>query len=261
VDADPALPPGSRTVTSSDVWDAGTASTYDSDEAGMFAPEVLSPTIDVLAELADGGPVLELAIGTGRVAIPLAARGVSVSGIELSEAMVDVLRTKADAATIPVTIGDMATARVPGDFSLVYLVFNTISNLRTQAEQVACFRNAAAHLRPGGRFVVELLVPPLRRLPPGQLAAPFDVSDGHLGFDVFDLATQQCESHHYMREADGTVRYGVGRFRYAWPAELDLMAELAGLELERRTEDWRGAPFTSDSQSHVSVWRKPLPTS
>ena len=258
MDADPALPPGSRTVTSSDVWDAGTASTYDRDEAVMFAPEALSPTLDLLVELADGGPAVEMAIGTGRVAIPLVARGVSVCGIELSEPMVAVLRTKADAHAIPVTVGDMATARVPGEFALVYLVFNTISNLRTQAEQVACFRNAAAHLRPGGRFVIELLVPPLRRLPPGQLAAPFDVSDGHLGFDVFDLVTQQCESHHYTRDADGTVRYGVGRFRYAWPSELDLMAELAGLELERRTADWQGSPFTSDSESHVSVWRKPL---
>ena len=168
-------------MTSSDVWDDETARTYDDDSADMFAPEVLGPTLDLLARLADGGPALELAIGTGRVGIPLAARGVPVSGVELSEAMVAVLRAKVDADALPVWLGDMATTRVPGEFALVYLVYNSLSNLRTQDEQVACFRNAAAHLRPGGRFVVELLVPPLRRLPPGQLAAPFDVSEGHVG--------------------------------------------------------------------------------
>ena len=225
----------------------------------MYAPEVLVPTVDFLAELAGDGPALELAIGTGRVAIPLAARGLAVSGIELSEAMIERLRDKVDDAAVPVWLGDMTSIRVPGEFSLVYLVYNSLSNLRTQDEQVACFRNAAAHLRPGGRFVVELLVPPLRRLPPGQLAAPFDVSEGALGFDTFDLVTQQCESHHYTRGADGTVRYVMGRFRYAWPAELDLMARMAGLELERRVGGWDGAPFTSDSESHVSVWSIPAP--
>jgi len=171
--------------------------------------------------------------------------------------MIERLRDKVDDATVPVWLGDMATTRVPGEFSLVYLVYNSLSNLRTQDEQVACFANAAAHLRPGGRFVVELLVPPLRRLPPGQLAAPFGVSEGHVGFDTFDLVSQQCSSHHYTRDADGTVRYGVGHFRYAWPAELDLMARLAGLDLEQRTGDWDGRPFTSDSERHVSVWRRP----
>lgn len=248
---------GSGTVVSSDVWDDETARTYDADVADRFAPEVLGPTVDLLAELADGGPVLELAVGTGRVAIPLAQRGLPVSGIELSEAMVERLRDKVDDATVPVWLGDMATTRVPGEFALVYLVFNTLSNLRTQDEQVACFANAAAHLRPGGRFVVELLVPPLRSLPPGQDAVPFSVTEGHLGFDTFDLVTQQCSSHHYTREDDGTVRYGVGHFRYAWPAELDLMARLAGLELEHRWSDWHRSQFTGDSGTHVSVWRKP----
>jgi SAM-dependent methyltransferase len=172
--------------------------------------------------------------------------------------MIDVLRTKATEAEIPVVCGDMATTHVDGEFSLVYLVFNTISNLRTQAEQVECFRNAARHLAPGGRFVIELWVPPLRSMPPGQTAVPFDVSDGHLGFDTYDVVTQECASHHYTKEADGTVRYSVGHFRYVWPAELDLMAQLAGLERETRYADWSRAPFTTDSTSHVSIYRLPV---
>jgi SAM-dependent methyltransferase len=243
-------------VTSSEVWDEQTAATYDEDSAEMFAPEVLRPTVDLLAGLAVGGPALELAVGTGRVAVPLLRRGVPVSGIELSPAMVARLRTKAAEEELPVVVGDMATAVAPGEFSLVYLVFNSLSNLRTQQEQVECFRNAARHLVPGGRFVIELWVPPLRRLPPGQLAAPFDVSAGHLGFDTYDLVTQECVSHHYRRRDDGTIDYGAGRFRYAWPAECDLMAQLAGLTLEDRWADWHRSPFTSDSANHVSVWKK-----
>lgn len=243
---------------SSDYWDAETARGYDSAAADMFSPEVLDPAVDFLAELAGEGRALEFAIGTGRVAIPLAARGVSVSGIELSEPMVDQLRRKASAADIPVTLGDMATTDVAGEFSLVYLVFNTIGNLRTQEEQVACFRNAARHLAPGGRFVIELWVPPIRRLPPGQNAVPFDVSARHLGFDTMDLATQQGTSHHYTRTDDGSVRYGASNFRFIWPAECDLMAQLAGLVFEARFEDWKRTPFDSESTSHVSVWRKPL---
>ena len=243
-------------MTSSDLWDRETAEQYDAGLAEMADPAVLDPTVDFLARLAGDGPALELAIGTGRVAVPLAARGVGVSGIELSEPMVDQLRRKVDESAVPVAIGDMAAVRVPGDFSLVYLVFNTIGNLRTQAEQVACFRNAAAHLRPGGRFVVEVMVPP-QRLPPGGVAVPFDVGDEHLGFDTFDLVTQQAQSHHYSRDDDGRYRYGVHHFRYVWPSELDLMAELAGMALEQRLADWDGSPFTSDSESHVSVWRKP----
>jgi len=244
-------------MTSSEVWDEETAERYDATSAEKFAPEVLGPTVDFLARLAGSGAALEFAIGTGRVGIPLAARGVPVTGIELSAPMVTQLRHKADEATLPVVLGDMATTTVPGEFSVVFLVWNSIANLRTQAEQVACFRNAARHLSPGGRFVIELWVPPVRRLPPGQLAVPISVGDGHLLFDTYDLTTQQCTSHHYWREADGTTRFGSGNFRYIWPAECDLMGQLAGLELEERVADWDGSPFTSDSESHVSVWRKP----
>jgi SAM-dependent methyltransferase len=243
-------------VTTSDVWDEETAEHYDATSAEKFAPEVLGPTVDFLAELAGAGPALEFAIGTGRVAIPLSARGVPVTGIELSEPMVAQLRRKVDEVAVPVVLGDMATTTVAGEFSLVYVVWNSISNLRTQEEQVACFRNAARHLRSGGRFVVELGVPSLRRLPPGQVAVPFDVGEGHLGFDTYDVAAQQCTSHHYWREPDGTVRYDSGNFRYIWPAECDLMARLAGMELEERLADWDGSPFTSESEGHVSVWRK-----
>ena len=243
-------------MTSSDLWDEETAERYDEASAGMFAPEVLDPAVDFLVRLAGDGPALELAIGTGRVGVPLLARGVPVHGIELSAPMVAQLRRKADAEALPVAIGDMATTHVPGEFALVYLVFNTIGNLRTQDEQVACFANAARHLRPGGRFVVEVGVPQLRRLPPGQVGVPFDISEEHLGFDTYDVAIQAGTSHHYWRD-DGGMRYGAHHYRYVWPAECDLMAWFAGLELEQRVADWRGTPFTSDSESHVSVWRKP----
>ncbi|MGL4176152.1 MAG: class I SAM-dependent DNA methyltransferase [Dermatophilaceae bacterium] len=242
-------------MTSSDLWSAETAARYDEGSAAMFAPEVLDPTVARLAEFADGGPVLELAIGTGRVAVALAERGVAVSGIELSEPMAERLRAKR--SDVPVVVGDMATARVPRAFSLVYLVFNTLGNLRTQAEQVECFRNAARHLVPGGRFVVEVGVPSLRRLPPGQVAVPFEVSDEHVGFDTYDLVGQQGTSHHYTREADGSYRYGVHHYRFVWPDECDLMARLAGMEPEHRWADWHGAAFTGDSKRHVSVWRTP----
>jgi SAM-dependent methyltransferase len=244
-------------MTSSDLWDDATANRYDEASAEMFAPEVLDPTVRFLARLAGSGPALELAVGTGRVAVPLAARGVPVSGIELSAPMVAQLRRKADETTVAVAVGDMATTRVPGEFALVYLVFNTLGNLRTQPEQVACFRNAARHLAPGGRFVVEIGVPSLRWMPPGHVAVPFDVSERHVGLDTYDPVTQQAVSHHFTREPDGSFRYGVHSFRYVWPAELDLMAQLAGLELEQRVADWHGAELTSESTSHVSVWRKP----
>ena len=242
-------------MTSSDYWDAETAATYDESSHFMFEPDVLDPAVDFLAELAGDGAALELAIGTGRVAIPLAERGVAVSGIELSQPMTDLLRAKR--ADLPVVVGDMATATAPGEFALVYVVWNSIGNLRTQSEQVACFRNAARHLLPGGRFVVELGVPGIRRYPPGQAAVPFHVGRHHAGFDTYDLTTQQGTSHHYRRHDDGTVTYGASNFRYIWPAECDLMAQLAGMELERRVADWHGNPFTDDSESHVSVWRKP----
>lgn len=242
-------------MTSSDYWDAGAAAGYDESSAFMFEPEVLDPAVDFLAALAGGGPALELAVGTGRVAIPLADRGVRVSGIELSQPMADQLLAKR--SDIPVVVGDMATAEVPGEFSLVYVVWNSIGNLRTQAEQVACFDNAARHLAPGGRFVVELWVPGIRRFPPGQSAVPFHVGRRHVGFDTYDMTTQQGTSHHYRRHDDGTVTYGESNFRYIWPAECDLMAQLAGMALERRVADWHGSAFTSESEGHVSVWRKP----
>lgn len=246
-------------MVSSDLWDAQTAQRYDELSAFMFAPEVLQPAVAFLADLASAGTALEFAIGTGRVAIPLLARGIKVSGIELSKPMADQLHKKQP--DIPVVVGDMATSTVPGEFSLVYLVWNSISNLRTQAEQVECFRNAARHLVPGGRFVIELWIPGIRRLPPGQTAVPFHVGPSHVGFDTYDLSTQQGTSHHYHRHGDKTITYDTTNFRYIWPAECDLMAQLAGLTLEQRSSDWLGSPFTGDSESHVSVWRKPPSTS
>jgi SAM-dependent methyltransferase len=237
-----------------DIWDVDTAQRYDTPGTGMFAPEILQPTVDRLAGFAGAGRALEFAIGTGRVAVPLAERGVPVAGVELSRPMVDQLRTKVDEATIPVVVGDMATARVPGEFALVYLVFNTIANLLTQPEQVACFANAARHLQPGGRFVIELWVPELRSLPPGRTATVWQHEPGYIGLDTYDVLNQQVVSHHF--------RFGEGRqatlfrtpHRYIWPAELDLMAQLAGFELESRHADWSDAEFTADSRSHVSVY-------
>jgi SAM-dependent methyltransferase len=248
--------PGKREVMDQrDVWTAEAAKRYDTPGTGMFAPDVLGPTVDRLAALAGDGAALEFAIGTGRVAIPLSASGVPVAGIELSHPMVDQLRTKVDEASIPVTIGDMATATAPGRFRLVYLVFNTISNLQTQADQVACFRNAARHLSPGGRFVVELFVPALRVLPPGRQAMVFHSESGYIGLDTYDVLTQQLVSHHFRFDEDGRTRLWRSPHRYVWPAELDLMAQLAGFELEARHEDWSGAPFTAESEGHVSVYR------
>ena len=244
-------------MTSSDLWDADTARRYDDLSSPMFSSEILDPTVDFLAELAGDGQALELAIGTGRVAVPLSGRGVPVTGIELSEPMVEQLRRKASATEIPVAVGDMATARVVGVFSLVYLVFNTLGNLRTQDEQVACFRNAARHLAPGGHFVIELWVPGIRRLPPGQTAVPFEVTERHTGFDTYDMTTQQGTSHHYSMEPDGTYRYSTSNFRYVWPAECDLMAQLAGLEPAGRWADWSRSEFTSESASHISAYRLP----
>jgi SAM-dependent methyltransferase len=256
--------PASRTplgilwiVVTSEIWDEETAARYDADAADRFAPGVLDPTVNFLSRLAGSGAALEFAIGTGRVGIGLATRGVTVTGIELSEPMASHLRRKVDESTLPVFVGDMATTVVPGEFSLVYLVWNGISNLLTQEAQVRCFKNAAQHLSSGGRFVIELWIPPLRRLPPGQVAVPFSVGEGHLGFDTYDTVTQRCTSHHYRRDTDGTIRYETGHFRYMWPSECDLMATLAGLEFESRVADWDGSPFTSESESHVSVWRKP----
>ncbi len=230
---------------------------YDDPADEMNAAAAIEPVVDVLARLAGKGRALELAIGTGRIALPLAARGVPVAGIELSRAMVARLRAKPGGADIPVSIGDMATTRVDGSFTVVYLVYNTIMNLTTQAAQVACFRNAAAHLGPGGTFLVEVGVPDLQRLPPGETVRPFHVSEHHWGFDEYDVAHQGLVSHH-LDISDGHARQVSVPFRYAWPAELDLMAELAGLRLRDRWGGWDGEPFTSDSRKHVSIWERPL---
>lgn len=243
-----------------EIWDAHAAHRYDTPGSGMFAPEVLEPTVERLAELAGKGRALEFAIGTGRVAIPLAERGIPVTGVELSHPMVEKLRTKAAEAAIPVLIGDMAAARAPGEYTLVYLVYNTISNLLTQTEQVACFRNAARHLTPGGRFVIELWVPELRKLPPGQHATVWHTKRGYIGLDTYDVLRQHVVSHHFRFGEDREAELFRSPHRYIWPAELDLMAQLAGFELETRQADWAGSEFTAESRSHVSVYRiPPLP--
>ncbi|WP_409467096.1 class I SAM-dependent DNA methyltransferase [Amycolatopsis sp. GA6-003] len=232
------------------------AAGYD-DPGGANAPEIVTPAVDVLEDLADG-PVLEFAVGTGRIAAPLAARGVPVSGIELSRAMAARIAGKPGGDAVEVVLGDMTTTRLAGQFSLVYLVFNTISNVTTQEGQVDVFRNAAAHLRPGGLFLVELGVPDLRRLPPGQDTVPFAVEPGggYVGFDQYDVVTQRFTSNHVTVSPDGTGRFRRIPFRYAWPAELDLMARIAGMSLKYRWADWNRSEFTADSTKHVSVWEK-----
>lgn len=241
------------------LWDVDAARRYDTPGSGMFAPEVLGPCVERLAQLAGEGPALELAIGTGRVALPLVERGLRVTGIELSQPMIDQLRTKASGQAISVIQGDMATALAPGSYRLVYLVYNTLSNLLTQAEQVACFRNAARHLSPGGCFVVELGVPELRKLPPGQSAVVFRNDAGYIGVDTYDVLQQHVVSHHFHFDEHGQTRLWRTPHRYVWPAELDLMAALAGFELEARHADWSGREFTGESGSHVSVYRLVLP--
>ncbi|MEU2896467.1 class I SAM-dependent methyltransferase [Streptomyces sp. NPDC001273] len=240
-----------------EIWNADAARRYDTPGTGMFAPEVLGPAVDRLARLAGEGAALEFAVGTGRVAVPLAGRGVPVTGIELSPPMVAQLRTKADESAVPVVIGDMATTTVPGEYTLVYLVYNTISNLLTQAEQVECFRNAARHLGPGGRFVVELWVPELRKLPPGQEATVWESAPGYIGLDTYDVLRQYVVSHHFRFDEGEQARLLRSPHRYIWPAELDLMAQLAGFDLESRHADWEGSAFTAESRSHVSVYRLP----
>ncbi|WP_097232470.1 class I SAM-dependent methyltransferase [Streptomyces zhaozhouensis] len=240
-----------------EIWNDDAARRYDTPGTGMFAPEVLGPTVERLAALAEGGRALEFAVGTGRVAVPLAERGVPVTGIELSRPMVRRLREKVDEETVPVVVGDMATATAPGTFRLVYLVFNTISNLLEQSAQVECFRNAARHLAPGGRFVIELGVPDLRKLPPGQDGVVWSTRDDYLALDSYDVLRQRLVSHHVRVDDGGGARVFRSQHRYAWPAELDLMAQLAGFALESRHADWEGAEFTADSPSHVSVYRLP----
>ncbi|ETK37460.1 class I SAM-dependent methyltransferase [Microbispora sp. ATCC PTA-5024] len=240
-----------------EIWDADTAARYDTPGVGMFAPEVVGPAVDRLAELADGGRALEFAVGTGRLAVPLAGRGVPVTGVDLSGPMIELLRTKADEETIPVVAGDMATVTAPGRYTLVYLVYNTIANLLTQAEQVACFRNAARHLVPGGRFVIELWVPELRKLPPGQQATVWHCEPGYIGLDTYDVLRQHVVSHHFTFDDSRQARLTRTPHRYIWPAELDLMGQLAGFELESRHADWAGTEFTDESRTHVSVYRLP----
>jgi SAM-dependent methyltransferase len=243
-------------VTTGDgFFDERVAATYD-DPDEMSTRDAIDPVIEVLAELAGDEPALEFAIGTGRIALPLAVRGVPVHGIELSHAMAARLRAKPGGDAIPVTIGDMATTRIPGRFAVVYLVYNTIMNLTTQAAQVACFRNAAAHLVPGGTFVIEVMIPDLRRLPPGESLRTYHRTDTAWSIDEYDVANQGLISHH-VEVVDGRIDQVSIPFRYVWPAELDLMAELAGLRLRHRWADWTRAPFTSESRSHVSIWERP----
>ncbi|GJF26454.1 class I SAM-dependent DNA methyltransferase [Streptomyces sp. HO565] len=232
------------------------AARYDESEADMFGPEAVDRTVDLLAGLAGKGRALELGIGTGRIALPLARRGVPVQGIDMSRAMTARLHAKPGGDTVGATIGDFATTRVPGTFTLVYLVFNTINNLTTQDAQVDCFRNAADHLEPGGTFVVEVGVPELRRLPPGQTAVPFRIDATQWAFDTYDTVTQAMSSN-YVTVVDGRAEHTSIPFRYVWPSELDLMARLAGLRLRDRWEDWDRSPFTHESRRHVSVWEKP----
>ncbi|MFD4692252.1 methyltransferase domain-containing protein [Streptomyces sp. NPDC058463] len=239
-----------------DVWNEQVALGYDESSAHMYTHEVLGPTVDFLERRAGHGPVLEFAVGTGRVALPLSARGIRVAGIEKSEPMARELARKPDGSDVAVTTGDMTTCRAPGTFSLVYLVYNAITCLLTQDEQVACFRNAARHLEAGGRFVIEVFVPELQRLPPGETARPFHIGEHHVGFDTYDLVKQQVVSHHYTI-VEGRGSTFLSPHRYVWPAELDLMAKLAGLDLSERWADWDEAPFTASSRSHVSVWQKP----
>jgi SAM-dependent methyltransferase len=231
------------------------AERYDKTSADMFDRAKVDPVVEFLAELASDGSALELGIGTGRIALPLAQRGIRVHGIDLSEAMVARLRAKPGSDQIDVTIGDFATTKVEERFSVAYLVFNTIMNLTSQDEQVACFQNVAAHLQPGGCFVIEVGIPDLQRLPPGETVRAFTVTTERLGFDEYDIAAQGLISHHYWIE-DGKLEVFAAPFRYVWPAELDLMARLAGMALRERWSGWNREPFTSDSRQHVSVWEK-----
>jgi SAM-dependent methyltransferase len=230
-------------------FDEPVAARYDDSTGSHFDPVAIETTVDFLAELAGDGAALELGIGTGRIAVPLGARGVRVRGIDLSEPMVARLRAKPGGEEIPVAIGDFATTHVEGTFSLVFLVFSTINNLTTQDAQVACFENVAAHLEPGGRFVVEVGVPNTR---PFEV---FDLSDTHVGVDEYEPDTQRLVSHHFSL-VDGTWQRLSMPFRAVSPAELDLMARIAGMTPRERWSDWKRSPFTAESTKHVSVWEK-----
>ena len=239
-------------MTKKNYFDGQIAEDYDL-APDIFDPAVVDPVVSFLADLAGDGAALELGIGTGRIALPLSRRGVRVHGIELSPAMVARLRTKPEAENVVVTIGDFASARVEGTFRLAYLVYNTITNLTTQDEQVECFCNVARHLEPGGLFVIELEVPPLQRLPPGETVRAFTVNPPHLGFDEIDVVTQQGVSHHYWVAGGKGVVHSFP-YRFVWPSELDLMARIAGMALLQRWGNWNREPFTANSRKHISVW-------
>ena len=243
-------------MTDDGVFDAEIAATYDEVHGGQDTRAV-DKVASVLKDLAAGGPALEFAIGTGRVALPLKNLGLEVASIELSKAMVAELRKKETGRAIEVAVGDMTSTWLGRSFPLVFLVYNTIDNLTTQDAQIACFENAARHMQPGGRFLVETLVPPIQKIPFGETKLAFACSDNHWGIDEFDIVTQQYSSHH-LRLKDGAHKKLSVPFRYAWPAELDLMARMAGLELESRWADWDKSPFTHVSKNHISVWRKPV---
>ena len=232
------------------------ANRYDDDSA-ITDPSVVDPMVDFLEDLAENGSALELGIGTGRIALPLSKKGISVQGIDLSPDMVAQLQSKPGADSIGVTIGDFATTKVKGNFQLVFLVFNTITNLTTQDAQIECFRNAAAHLESGGYFVIETFIPELRRLPHGETICPHQFNQSHFDFDEYNVATQGLVSHHY-RNVDGSYQGHSMPFRYVWPSELDLMAQISGMHLRERWSDWHRKPFTNESTAHVSVWEKTL---
>jgi SAM-dependent methyltransferase len=238
-------------------WGHELAGVYDRVYSAMFEPSVLGPMVGLLAELARGGPALEFAVGTGRVALPLSARGIAVHGLELSRPMAERLFAKPGAEAIPVAIGDMTATRVPGTpFTLVYLVANTIMNVTTQEDQLAVFANAAAHLEPGGCFVAEVIVPQLRRVPPGEVARVFTLDPDHVGIETFDdLVGQIAWSHHWI-EAEGRLVRHSAPYRYVWPSELDLMARITGFRRRERWAGWDRTPFTSDSRSQVAVFEK-----
>ncbi|MEX2238460.1 MAG: class I SAM-dependent methyltransferase [Dehalococcoidia bacterium] len=235
------------------------AESFDEWAAHNFPQEIVNPMVDLLAQLAGSGRALELGIGTGRIALPLAARGVSVSGIELSPKMAAKLREKSGGADIPAAIGDFSSTRVDGSFSLAYLVANTLWNLKTQEKQVACFQNVAAHLEPSGRFLVEMFVPDLQGISTGHTIRAFRADAGRLSFDVYDVPRQGLTSVHYSIASGGITAFAP-EGRYVWPAEMDLMAQLAGMKLENRWGGWKREPFTELSRSHVSVYEKPQAT-
>ncbi|MEO1352523.1 MAG: class I SAM-dependent methyltransferase [Cyanobacteria bacterium J06635_15] len=237
-------------------FDESVASTYD-DDVDSFNLEAVDPVVDFLAELVGSGSALEFGIGTGRIALPLTMKGVNVHGIDLSKAMLTKLAEKTGGDRISVTQGDFATTSCSGSFSLVYLIFNTIMNLTTQEAQVRCFQNAASHLNPGGNFVIQVMVPALQQIPPGETNHVFDLRDDHWGVDTYDVVSQSLTSHH-LKVHNQKVDLSSTPFRYVWPSELDLMARIANLRLKARWGGWQKEPFTNTSRYHVSVWEKPL---